>query len=177
MTKTHMSQASTRSDQHSKSMVSPAGKKKLIVSRKKLFIIALLVIVISAAVITYFILQNINQAQFAAGSRELEEGNYKTGYNSLKTVDLRGGTAQKNSEKGFEYYLTLARAAYLAGDRAAAKAYAVEGIKRLPPENSKAYFTAQSAAISLVDIRDGDYIDSIEYQAGMPLAGESKESE
>lgn len=119
-------------------------------------------------------LGSVNDREHGEGTRSIERGEYKQGFEQLKAVDQRGGTEEKTGEKSYTYYLELARAAYLAGDNEAAKRYAEQGIEQLPPEDSDAYFTAQSAALHLYDIRDGRYQDHLEYEAGMPLAGEER---
>lgn len=165
---------SQRTPSNQEVIASSEGSRRVIARRLRLILLACIAVAVVAA-IAYVVLQNVNQAQFKSGSEKLEKGDYKSAYGSLKAVDSRGGTAEKDGERGYEYYVTLARAAYLAGNKQDAKQYAVEGIKYLPPEGSDAYTSAQDASLILYGIRDDDYIDYLEYQAGMPLAGEDKE--
>lgn len=112
-----------------------------------------------------------NERRHTEATKTLESGDYRAGYDQLKAVDAAGGTSERSGEQSYAYYLQLARAAYLAGDDEAAKRYAEDGLKRLPPEDSEAYFVAQDAADSLIRLRDGRYRDPYEYQGDKPPVG------
>ena len=128
--------------------------------RKRVLVGVLIFLILAGSVVSaFFALRAMNQTAFEEGNDALQKADYTAAYNKLKQVDAQGGTAERDSNKSYEYFADLARAAWGAGDKQQAKRYAEQGLAHIPPEDTEAYVQAQPVIGTLAEIRDGIYID------------------
>lgn len=107
-------------------------KTKQRVKKRNLFIATAAAAVIVVGIVAYWLFATYvavtPENVYTSAEKHWEDGNPKKAYEELKRLP---------PQENYEYYLMMARGAYLAGDKLAAKKHAQQGLKVTPRNERK----------------------------------------